>query len=142
MATDAEWEDAWKQFFVSIDEVVVARAALSTSPIAGFAATAVPILTDPIRNHDWPSVLYAIDQFRDPSHPYLEDIFIQELRAITTTNGLAVQSNAGPAMDEAIEDSEEGKGSIEELLGDWLPGWLKKALKLLNQVLSLLRGAA
>jgi hypothetical protein len=39
--------------------------------------------------------------------------------------------------DDAGDDVETGKGSLEELLGAWLPDWLKRLLKVLNQILKL-----
>ena len=36
-----------------------------------------------------------------------------------------------------IDDAKTAKDSLEELLGSWLPEWIKKSLTVLNEILSL-----
>jgi len=38
-----------------------------------------------------------------------------------------------------VDDAKTAKDSLEDLLGSWLPDWMKKSLKVLNEVLSLAR---
>ena len=63
-----------------------------------------------------------------------------ELTMIMARNRSAATGRDRNAIDRALEDSETGKKSIEDLIGFMLPDWLKKALKLLNQLIKLLRG--
>ena len=41
--------------------------------------------------------------------------------------------------DDGADDSEEVKGSLEQILGSKLPKWIKDLLKVLNEILSLVR---
>lgn len=40
--------------------------------------------------------------------------------------------------DDAAGDAETAKGSLEELLGEWLPDWVKKLLKVLNELIGII----
>lgn len=138
--TDSEWQHVWQDFFGSIEGVVNARGAAGPStPARTFAAATASAMLSSIQGGA--SYVYAaIRLFQDPSRPYLEDTLFDELVAIAATNRLAAQTPTNvAALDSAIDDSETGKGSIEDLIGGWLPDWLKKALKLLNQLLKLIK---
>jgi hypothetical protein len=133
--TDREWRDSWEGFFNSIGGLIDARAgSLPAGPKRDLARVATPLITD-IRDA-WPIAVHAINIFKDPAHPFLEDTLFDELAAISQGNIAAVGNAASHVP--ALEDSEIGKKSLEDLLG--LPEWLKKALKLLNQILKLFRG--
>jgi hypothetical protein len=52
---------------------------------------------------------------------------------------LIASMHAGADAVDGTEDIKTGKESIEDILGDWLPGWLKHLLKILNEILKLVR---
>jgi hypothetical protein len=138
--TDKEWQDLWREFFGSIEGLVSERGAAGpTTRARNFAVAA----TSPLLGHiqrGASDAYFAIAQFQDPNHPYLEDTLFDELAAIAATNRAASQTPSSVSvLDSAIDDSETGKGSIEDLIGKWLPDWLKRALKLLNQLLKLIK---
>jgi len=58
-----------------------------------------------------------------------------------TRERLLIEMNYFNKLDSADEeDGDTVKGSLEDLLGNWLPDWLKDNLKILNEILSLARG--
>ena len=117
--TDTEWQDLWGEFFSSMEGVIGARtrAGPATQARNAAAAGAYPLLTV-IRNAA-PHVFPAIQLFQDPNHPYLEDTLFDELTAIAATNRSLGQLPRPSTvdLDSAIDDSETGKGSIEDLIG-------------------------
>jgi hypothetical protein len=139
--TDSEWQDAWKDFFNSVAKLISAKAErLAARPsIQGFITAQTPALIDSIQS-DLPAVLRAVNSFKDGQHPELEVTLYNEIKAITEANNAVASSPSVEALDQALDDSDTGKGSIEELLGNWLPDWLKKLLKILNQIISLVKG--
>jgi len=62
----------------------------------------------------------------------------QLLREIELVTNATPSSPGDSGRKQAGEDLETGKGSLEDLLGGWLPDWVKRLLKVLNQLLKLL----
>ena len=78
-----------------------------------------------------PAVNAVVDAFnRQDEH--VRKALAAELRFFNSKYGNDLDN------DSAAEDAETVKSSLEELLGALLPEWLKKMLKILNELLSLL----
>jgi hypothetical protein len=137
--SDSEWLQAWEQFFSSIGEVIRAKTPLLTTPKRTLGVTASALITNIVAAA--PVAVSAINQFKDPTRTFLEDALYDELRAISQANQNSVVNPSATVLDQASEDSETGKKSLEDLLSAWIPDWLKKALKLLNEILKLTRGS-
>ncbi len=60
------------------------------------------------------------------------------LRGLLQSSGVALAKKR-EFVERALEDGDTVKKSLEELVGSTLPGWLKKMLKLLNELLKLVR---
>ena len=135
-----EWQNTWNEFFKSVGDLVARRTgSLPAGPVKGFVDNHAPAIIGSITdNRNWPAIWNAIDQSREPNHPYIEDALYDELRALAAVNS-GVQVSDDRATSRAVDDTETGKGSIEDLLGKWLPDWLKKLLKLLNEILKLIK---
>jgi hypothetical protein len=66
------------------------------------------------------------------------DIQTYLLRELQFFNAVYPSSSIGGTAQE-VDDSETCKESLEEILGAWLPDWLKQLLKILDEILSLVR---
>jgi hypothetical protein len=80
------------------------------------------------------AVAFAVAQLE----PSVADALGSELRYINANlprDGNFIFDDAAKA--EAADDAKTGKGSLEDLLGKWLPEWLKSTLRVLNELLSL-----
>lgn len=84
----------------------------------------------------------ALEGLENASHDYdwpngkgevVHALLLEEMRLFN-----AIHAGANRAC-KGLEDADTVKGSIEDLLSPCLPQWLKKLLKLLNQLLHLLR---
>jgi hypothetical protein len=62
--------------------------------------------------------------------PEVRHLLMRELDLIS-------DMHEGGGSGEGVEDVETGKGSIEDILGDWLSDKFKHFLKILNQILKL-----
>ena len=92
---------------------------------AEFANSVLPIIADDR------AVNAIVDAFnRQDEH--IRNALAAELRFFNSKYG------NDPESVSAAEDAEIVRSSLEELLGDFLPEWLKKMLKILNELLSLL----
>ena len=64
----------------------------------------------------------------------VREVFYLELQYV---NANLAEDGNGSERD--VGDAKTAKDSLEDLLGSWLPDWMKKSLKVLNEILSLAR---
>jgi hypothetical protein len=133
----SDWDAQWQTFLRSVGNLIEAKISIAAAkrPISPMATRVIADLSG-----GGTLVGHAMQLFDDPYHPDLEATLYDELTTISQANQTAAASRNSGAIEKALEDSETGKKSIEDLIGFMLPDWLKKALKLLNQLIKILRG--
>ena len=87
-----------------------------------------------------PDIAAAIGKL-EQEHEGVADAFAAELAFYNRRYGRYGQLDDRNGVDDdrvdPVWDAKTVKDSLEELLGRWLPDWVKKALKLLNELMSL-----
>ena len=147
MPTEKQWREAWNEFFLSTAAVVQAKLDLKGSrPTADMSAfikfSTAKIVTELTSEKNWQHICEAIRRYSDDEHPLHADILYRELIALAAQNRSvsSLEKPSAKQLDEAAEDAETGKDSLENLLGRWLPDWVAKLLDLLNEILKFVRG--
>jgi len=76
--------------------------------------------------------IVAIESAWENLDTSVADLLIREIDFISALNTDDGDSSGS-------DDVSTGKESLEDILGEWLPKWLKHLLKLLNEILKLVR---
>ncbi len=126
--------EAYRLFLCNVRRIVEKRVAdLPEQPksiAAGMAESLFSLLGSP---EALAEVGRALSEFGNPSREgkAVHDLLIQEMKLFNAMHGEDSNSDTG----KALGDAATVKDSIEQILD--LPDWIKKALKILNELLSL-----
>ena len=126
----------WQAFLTKLEEVAASQIKLKKQD-----ATLEQLLRETIAALQEDDALTQIELAADRTYksaPKAAMLLQKEFSYITEKSLGRVVSDAAEG-DEALEDAKTGKDSLEDILED-IPGWLKKLLKVLNEILSLISG--
>ena len=86
----------------------------------------------------------AIEFASSQIDPSLRDRLLMEMKLFNALSDPAKKTDDEEEYNKeykyVLNAGESVKGSLEEFLKQWLPEWLQKALKILNQIISIMKG--
>jgi hypothetical protein len=129
---------AYETLFEELGKLLIKRATSLRDGGRAEAKHLVAAIPDVIADLTSPPAKAAIDYAFTQLDPRVLGPFLLELQYVIARLQALDSFSTAAEEDDAGEDAKTAKDSLEDLLGVWLPDWLKKLLKVLNELIDLI----
>lgn len=134
LPSSKDFGTVYSEFITVLGEI--AQKAIEERSSAGGQQVPIPApLEAVLAEVQSPAAIFAVNYAASQIDPTTRNLLSQELEFISSIYG----GGNAQGTQKAVDDGEAGKDSVLDLLDTWLPDWLKKLLKILDEILSLLR---